>query len=494
MRNVIEYLDAACREFPERVAVSDGERELTFSELRRMAWGLGGLLLQKGVRGKAVGLYSQRKTEVIAAMLGCAVSGNAYVPLNPDAPEDKLRKILRHAEVSLILGFGDGEYDGAYMGCEYLRLDGADAFPVSDEDPGVPVDGEDTLYIIYTSGSTGEPKGIRKSHGSVVDFVEAYVTELDFGPEEVLGNQTPFCFDASAKDIYLMLRTGARMEIIPSEKFVFPVKLIEYLNEKRVTFISWVPSALAIVARLRTFRDILPTTIRRVAFVGEVFPIKDLQAWRDALPDIEYINLYGSSELAGIAALYHIPPDRPLPPSLPIGRPLSNSRIFLWEDGALSAERGEMLVASGALADEYIHDTEKTAATFDTMDIGGVPTRVLHTGDWARYDDEGNLVFLARSDAQIKYKGYRIELGEIEAAVCGLDFISQACVLYNAERERITAFVVANDRPELKLRELNAALEGRLVDYMLPRRLVVLEAMPLNANGKIDRPYLKTLL
>ena len=492
MSSIIEYLDASCEAYPKAVAVADGARGLTFEALRRMAWGLGGFLLEKGVCGQAVGVYAQRKAEVIAAMLGCAVSGNSYVPLNPDAPAEKTKKILVHAGVQVILGFADGEYDGADAGCEYIRMDG-ECFPVSDTRPDVTVRGEDTLYIIYTSGSTGEPKGIRKSHGSVVDFIEAYVRELGFTHEEILGNQTPFCFDASAKDIYLMLKTGARMEIIPSEKFIFPVQLIEYLNEKKITFISWVPSALAIVARLRTFRDILPTTVRRVAFVGEVFPVKDLEAWRTALPELEYINLYGSSELAGVCALYRIPKHIPCPPALPIGKPLGNSKIYLWEDGKLVPDRGEMLVASAALADEYIHDPEKTAVTFTEIEIDGKPTRVLHTGDWARYDENGDLVFISRGDGQIKYKGYRIELGEIEAAVNALDFIGRACCLYNAEKERITVFCTT-DRDGLRLRDLNAALEGRLVDYMLPRRLVVLDEMPLNANGKIDRPYLKTML
>ena len=491
MAGILDYLDASCRAYPDSVAVSDGVSELTFAELQRMARGLGAYLWEQGLSGQPVGLYAQRKAAVIAAMLGCAAAGCAYVPLNPEAPEAKTRKILSHAGVKRILGFADDEYAAADMGCEYVRLDGD--FPTADRDPAVPVSDADPLYIIYTSGSTGEPKGIRKSHGSVKDFIEAYVAQLDFRQSEIIGNQTPFCFDASAKDIYLMLRTGARLEIIPSEKFIFPVTLIEYLNERRITFISWVPSALAVVARLRTFRDILPTTLRRVAFVGEVFPIKDLEAWRAALPDIEYINLYGSSELAGVAALYRLPREGALPPALPIGRPLSNSRIYLWENGALSSDQGEMLVASEALADGYLNDPEKTAATFRTVVIDGVPTRVLHTGDWARYDEEGNLVFISRGDAQIKYKGYRIELGEIEAAVNELDYIDRACVLYNAERERITAFV-STRREGLRLRELNADLEGRLVDYMLPRKLVVLEEIPLNANGKIDRPYLKTLL
>lgn len=492
MGGILDYLESSAAAYPEAVAVSDGTRSLTFSALRRMTYGFGTRLLKEEPRGTPVGIYAQRQAGVVAAMLACAAAGCCYVPLNPEAPRDKTRKILRHAGVRTILGFREGEYDGAEEGCRYIRLE-EDRFPVSETAPEAEIRDRDTLYIIYTSGSTGEPKGIRKSHGSVKDFIEAYVSELGFRQDEVLGNQTPFCFDASAKDIYLMLKTGARMEIIPSEKFIFPVQLIEYLNEKGVTFISWVPSALAIVARLRTFRDILPTALRRVAFVGEVFPVKDLQVWREALPEIEYINLYGSSELAGIAALYRIPKDAPLPEVLPIGRPLSNTRILLMEEGRLVPERGEMLVVSGALADEYIGEPEKTAKTFETVTIDGVPARALHTGDWARVDENGDLVFLARSDAQIKYKGYRIELGEIEAAIHALDFIEKACVLYNPERERITAFVTT-DREGLKLRDLNAALEGKLVDYMLPRKLVVLEKMPLNANGKTDRTYLKTLL
>jgi amino acid adenylation domain-containing protein len=492
MGSVLDYLEQSAQRFPQSVAVADGTDEVTFQQLRRKAYGLAEVLRARGVEGRPVGLYAQRQAAVIVGMLACAASGNYYVPLNPDAPETKTKKILAHAGVKTILGFGEGEYTGQDEGCDYIRCTYAD-IPECDDRPSVTLTGNEPLYLIYTSGSTGEPKGILKSHRAVMNFTDAYAKHLDFQPTEIMGNQTPFCFDASAKDIYLMLKTGARLEIIPSGKFAFPVTLIEYLNEKKITFISWVPSALAVVARLRTFRDILPTTLRRVCFVGEVFPIKDLEAWRTALPELEYINLYGSSELAGVCCLYPIPKGEPCPAALPIGRPLENSRIYLYEDGQLRSDRGEMLVASEALADGYFQDEEKTAKTFIHVEIDGQPCRVLRTGDWARYDEQGNLVFISRGDGQIKYKGYRIELGEIEAAVNELDFIGRACCLYNQEKERITVFCTS-DRPELKLRNLNQALEGRLVDYMLPRRLVVLEEMPLNANGKIDRPYLKTLL
>ncbi len=492
MGSVLDYLDRAAMQRPDKTALSDGTRSYTFRSLRQTAYGLAWRLRDRGVTGQAVGIYAHRRAEVIVGMLACAASGNCYVPLNPLAPESKNARIITHAGVRFILGLEEGEYRGRAEGAEYLAWDGLDIVPRDGEPPVRPTE-RDTLYIIYTSGSTGEPKGIRKSHGAMMNFIEAYVQALDFTSEEIIGNQTPFCFDASAKDIYLTLRTGARLEIIPSGRFAFPVTLIEYLNEKRITFLSWVPSALAIVARLRTFRDILPVTVRRVCFVGEVFPIKDLEAWREALPDIQYINLYGSSELAGVCCLYPVPAGEPLPAALPIGKPLGNTRVYLYENGQIVSGQGEMLVESGALADEYIGDPEKTAQTFMELEIDGEKRRVLRTGDWARYDEAGDLVFLSRGDGQIKYKGYRIEMGEIEAAVNALPFIGQACCLYNAERERITVFCTAN-RDGLKLRELNDALSDRLVDYMLPRRLVVLDEMPLNANGKIDRPYLKTML
>ncbi|MCC8356699.1 MAG: AMP-binding protein, partial [Oscillospiraceae bacterium] len=250
MGNVLEYLEESCQRRPETVAVADGEAALTFRQLRAAAYGLGRYLAENGLADRPVGLYARRRAAVIAAMLGCAAAGVCYVPLNPDAPAEKNQKILRHAGVGLILGFGEGEYDGAAEGCRYIPYDSL-TLPAADA-PAVTPAAADTLYIIYTSGSTGEPKGIRKSHGAVMDFIEAYVRELNFSSEEIIGNQTPFCFDASAKDIYLMLKTGARLEIIPSEKFIFPVTLIEYLNERAMTFISWVPSALAVVARLRT--------------------------------------------------------------------------------------------------------------------------------------------------------------------------------------------------------------------------------------------------
>lgn len=492
-KNVIDYLDAQAAERPDKPAVRDGENELSFAELRRQAYAVARLLLDKGCAHEPVGVYAGRTVDVIAAMLGVAAAGCGYVPLNPTVPADKNHKILADSAARFVIGMDGTEYDGADLGCEYI-LYSHKSLPGCDVRPDVAIDPRDTLYLIYTSGSTGAPKGIRKSHGAQVDFIEAYVQEFGFTAEEIIGNQSPFSADASAKDLYLMLAAGATMEIIPTKLFSFPVQLVEYLNEKKITFISWVPSALAIVARLRTFRDVVPQYLKRVYFVGEVFPAKDLAGWREAVPEAEFVNLYGSSEIAGIACYYRIPKGKPAPDPLPIGHPLPNCRVYLGHDGVVDgADQGEIMIESAALADEYIGNAEKTAEVFCDAVIDGESRRVLRTGDLARREADGKLVYMSRDDGMIKYKGYRIELGEIEAAVSALDFVVRCCCLYDAVRERITVFM-SSTRPELKLRELNEALGSTLPDYMLPKRLVLMDELPLNPNGKIDRALLKSKL
>ncbi len=494
MTTIPDYLSASAASFPDRVAVSDGTEQYTFSQLQSRAMSLAGLIASEVGPGSFIGVYAHRRADTVAGMLGAVLAGCCYVPLNPGYPAEKLRQILQDADIHVILGSPDEkEYRPEDLGCSYIDC----SAPGPDSPVCLPaVSADDPLYLIYTSGSTGRPKGILKTHAAMVDFIEAYVQRFGFDSSEVLGNQTPFAFDASAKDLYLMLKTGCRMEIIPSGLFSFPVRLIEYLNSRQITMISWVPSALALVSRMRTFRDILPTTLKRVFFVGEVLPKKELDAWREALPNLQYVNLFGASELAGICCCYEIQPGQSLPEVLPIGKPLGNSQIFLLgSDGLITQPgiEGEMIVSSGALARCYLNDPEKTAAALYTMHIGGEDRRVLRTGDLAMYDTQYNLVYRSRRDHQIKHMGYRIELGEIEAAVNALDCINECCCQYDTNRNRIVVFCTTS-RSDLTLRSLNAELQAKLADYMLPGRLIVLDEMPHNANGKLDRTGLKARL
>ncbi len=491
MNPVLDCLRSTVARFPQRIAVADEHCTYSFSELWHTAACLAARIPQ---RGRGVGVMVERNAQTAVLFLAVTISGNYDIPIDPALPPHKRDVIIEDAEISVMLGSDAvrallADYTG-----DFLTL--ADA--AGEERPIPEAEADTPLYMVYTSGSTGKPKGVLKSHGAVMSFLAAYTERFDFSEQDVIGNQTPFFFDASAKDYYLMFCTGARLEVIPSELFSFPVRLIAYLNERGVTFISWVPTALCIVTQLNTFTEIRPTTLRRVFFIGEVFPRKQLDNWRRALPELEYVNLYGSSELAGACCYYPVTDTLPEGAPLPIGRPFGNCKILLMDGGEPVTQPGrigEIYVATPALALCYYHDAEKTkAAFFDLTFPDGVTRRTFRTGDMASYDENGDLVFAARRDYQIKHMGRRIELGEIEAVADTLPELRRCCCLYHAEKKRITLFCELTDGCDWDGRHVRSALKGLLSDYMLPARVTVMEHLPVNANGKIDRQALTALL
>ena len=509
MKHIIEFFESTVERCPNHIAISCPAGAFTFRELKEHALRIAARI-QRTIGGvhQPVAVVAERDADTILYFLAVLYSGNFYVPIDPDLPMMKKKSILEECEPGVILCSEERREmvrDLTDYGCIITALDQADQ--VEDLLP-VTYRAEDPAYMVYTSGSTGKPKGVLKSHGSVCSFIEAFTQEFGLTEEEVIGNQTPFFFDASAKDIYLMLYTGARMEVLPAELFVLPPKLINYLNEKKVTYVCWVPTALAIVAQLNTFQLVVPETLKKVFFVGEVFPLKQLQKWIAQLPNLEYVNLYGSTELAGISCFYRIDTGRELT-ALPMGRPLSNCHVFLYDTEKQcvireAGQTGEVCVVSEALADAYYKDPEKTAKNFSAMEVtealweAGMPpvgtvVRVLHTGDLARYDAEGNLVFASRKDFQIKHMGRRIELGEIESIADQLPEIQRCCCLYDAEKRKIRLFCELIAGCEWKSRDVRSALKGHLTDYMLPGSVTIMEKLPLNANGKIDRSRLKAL-
>ncbi len=495
MQNVLSYLELATSGHPEKTAVAYRDRGYTYAELSAVAKRIGGNICASGLRKSPIGVFAHHDIETIASFMGVLYSGNFYIPIDPTMPKEKMAAIFEDAKLSLVLGL-----DSDRETLEALSYSGRF---LTAEDPGtavteIPVTGEDDpIYMVYTSGSTGKPKGVLKSHKAVISYIEAYCNTFSFCSEEVIGNQTPFYFDASAKDIYLMLKLGCTMEILPSTLFSLPPELIDYLNLKKVTFASWVPTVISIVAQLNPFSMVKPETLKKVFFVGEVMPMKHLNKWRAALPHIQYVNLYGSSEISGICCYYEVKGEYADDCILPMGKALSNTRIYLLDGEQVVTEAnrlGELYLVSDALALEYYNDPERTKASFLVKDFGEGPVRCFKTGDLAQYDEEGNLLFASRTDSQIKHMGHRIELGEIEAVANALPEIDRCCCLYQATKKKIILFCQLAEGTELKGQEIRSILRTKLSDYMLPAKVNIMEKLPLNANGKIDRQTLKTLL
>lgn len=492
--NVLDYLEYAAKVNPDRIALEDGNGQITYENYRRLARRVGLYLIEKGFHNtnKPIGVVAARDKYTLVLFMGILYSGNFYVPVDPELKEEKKNHIIQQSGMELLLSIEDVS--------EVLAMN--DGISKEALEYAYDTDAEDkALYLIYTSGSTGVPKGGLKTHGAMMDYVEAFSATYPYGEHEILGNQTPFFFDASAKDIYLCLKNMATMEIIPTALFSMPVKLVEYLNEKMVGIISWVPSALSLLTQLNVFADIKPTTLKKVFFVGEVFPMKQLNKWRKEMPDLTYVNLYGSSEIAGICLYYEVKKDDIFADTelLPMGKPLSNCKIVLieQESGKVITDQnvsGEIYLSSKALAKEYYGDKEKTENSFVMVDLDGTgERRYFKTGDIAFYNENGDLVFTSRKDFQIKHMGHRIELGEIEVAALSLDGIEKCGCIYDNEKKRIILYCECAPDSELSGPQIKAALTEKLSSYMVPNRIVLIDKVPLNANGKIDRVELKRI-
>lgn len=497
IRNVTEYLSEQAKKQPAKKALGYKEQSVSFSELelraRRYAGAIHAMLPTSS--STPIGVFCCRDIEPIIAFMGVLFSGNFYIPIDSAMPEEKLKSIVEDSNLLMIIGQdNDRELTKRinFQGC-FLTPDMLSSLTYREE--GIPLDAP--LYMVYTSGSTGKPKGVLKSHRAEISYLEAFCETFDFDEQDVIGNQTPFYFDAAAKDIYLMLKLGITLEIIPTEYFPLPPELMEYLNKKKITFASWVPTVLSIVAQLNPFSLIKPETLKKVFFVGEVMPVKHLNTWRQSLPDLQYVNLYGQSELCGICCYYEVKETFPNDAVLPMGIPLKNCKVYLLaEDKVItqSGQIGEMYIVSDALALEYYHDSEKTERSFLVKDFGAGPERCFKTGDLAQYDEQGNLLFASRSDFQIKHMGHRIELGEIETVAGALPEIARCCCMYHTEKRKIMLFCELAEGCNVTGVALKSILKTKLSAYMVPGKVSVIEKLPLNANGKIDRQKLKTLM
>lgn len=492
---ILDIFENTVSRFSDKTAIADQNISLSFKKLREYALVISDIIAQHHC--PIIGVMAHRDAFTIPVFFGVLYSGGCYVPLDPYAPTEKITKIINTAGLNTVIScHKEDRIAIESAGAEFVYLSKDQLAQPQNQIQRKFAD-QDLLYIVFTSGSTGEPKGVEKSHYAMKNFIDSYIKEFSFDDKTIIGNQTPFYFDASAKDIYLMASTGATIEIIPTTLFSFPVRLIEYMDQRKINFISWVPSALSIVTALNTFSEIKPKYLNRVFFVGEVFPVKHLNRWISALPEIEYVNLYGSSEICGISLFYRVKGEFDKDASIPMGKPLSNCDVKLVDQDKVIFDPGiigEVYIASDALANGYHNNIEKTNKSFIALDLGEGLKRYYRSGDVAKYDEKGNLIFAARTDHQIKHMGHRIELGEIEAATNAIDGVEKCCCLYNSKRQRIILYIQPESDAIISDTKIRAALKNKLSDYMMPQKYIISEALPLNANGKIDRIALSAIL
>ena len=496
-RSLLTFLERAAARYPDKRAYADLETAYTFGEMLETARRIGSALAARVDTAKApVAVYLEKSAHCVAAYFGALCCGAFYCPIDAEMPLERIRLIMGVLQPRAVITTAALAENARAAAPEaeilfFGDLAAADVNAAALAALQETVTENDPAYVLFTSGSTGVPKGVLLPHRVLIRYLEWLDQQFDLGPDDVFGNQAPLYFDISTHDIYGTAYFGACMEIIPPHLFSFPVKLVEYLNERRVTTFLWVPSAMSSVARLKTFRAAKPLYLRAIMFAGEVLPRKQLDYWVENLPDAVYANLYGPTETfvcTGYLRRGGEPEDEPLP----IGKAITDSEaLVLTEDGreALPGETGELCLRGSCLALGYYRDPTRTAESFVQNPLhGAYPDRIYRTGDLVTKDARGDLLYVSRKDFQIKRMGYRIELGEIETAANAVDGVEECACVYLSRRERITLYYEGRQLEEAALR---AELERRLPKYMLPDRLVYLKALPRNANGKIDRPALK---
>lgn len=501
-KTIIDYLELEKMTGAEgnQLFLKDENGWLTREEFLEKVMQTAGWLYNEGCFNEPVGVAAAHTAETLWLYLGVLVSGNYYIPLQPDMKQERFEKIRAKTGMRVLLTGAESvpqEWETGADICfvtweKIAEIETDSAMEKEFADCRKKLPEHAPMYVIFTSGSTGEPKGIVKTHRSMISFLEAYIREFDFAESDRLASQTPFYFDASAKDIYLALKLKCQLHILDERMFVAPLRLAQYLKEEQITAIQWVPSALCMLSRFRVFDQVSLTQLRKVLFVGEVMPVNQLKIWMEALPDTEFVNLYGASELAGICMSY---PVRSLPETeecLPIGYPLPGCEVFLVRDGRVvkdPGEIGEIYVRSDTIASGYLDDPGRSAEVFVEQPCEELPRAFYYrSGDLARYDEQGALVFVSRGDYQIKHMGHRIELGEIESVLMKMPQIGSCCCLY--EKQKIILFYEGT--PERK--EVSRYLKDSLASYMLPNKILQVAQMPRNANGKADRNALKELL
>jgi len=350
----------------------------------------------------------------------------------------------------------------------------------------------DPLYATFTSGSTGIPKGVITCQRSVVDMTEALAYTFNFESSHIFGNQNPFYFDASIKDIYSTLKAGTTMYIVPKSCFVSIGTLSQYLNKHKITSILWSAAAIALVANLSAFDDEKPAYLKHVMFSGEVMHNKVLNYWRRLLPATLFVNLYGPTEITSVCTYYKIEKPFDDNEALPIGIPFRNTEIILLneQNNPVSGDEiGEICVRGCCLALGYYNNDEKTKEAFCQNPLTpGFPEVIYRTGDLARYNNEGQIMFLSRKDNQVKHMGQRVELGEIELLINALEAIDASICFYDHDRQKI---VLVYQGQAADKRYIVDGIKDKLPKYMYPNLMFRLDNMPYNLNGKIDRTVLK---
>ncbi|HYW73787.1 MAG TPA: non-ribosomal peptide synthetase [Pyrinomonadaceae bacterium] len=486
---------------PEAVALICEEHELTFGELNTRANQLAHQLRAFGIgRESIVGVCIDRSVEMAVAIVATLKAGAAYLPLDPEYPRDRLACMLEDAKPALVL-------TKEILNIELppqtstLRLD-RDWAAVSQNSEANLAESpspDDLAYVIYTSGSTGQPKGVCVTHGNLSNYLRALNHELDIRQSDLYLHTASIAFSSSRRQLLLPLSQGAGVAIATSDERKDPTALFRMIKSRSVTVMDAVPSmwhsATTILRALPAAerRELLNNRLRLMLSASEPLLSEIPLTWMTEFNHpAEHVHMFGQTETAGIVALFHIPRDFNGHALVPVGKPIANTDVYVLDEdrnSCATGEAGELYIGGAGVGRGYLNQPQLTAEKF--IELDGV--RLYRSGDWARISSEGQLESTGRRDQQVKLRGFRVELGEVEAALSRHPSVRECVVVARdqmtatgASDKRLVAYFVSRNGA-VNVNDLRAFLSTCLPDYAVPAAFMGLKALPLSANGKVDR-------
>ncbi|WLE63029.1 amino acid adenylation domain-containing protein [Burkholderia plantarii] len=476
--------------YPDDEALVFGDTTLTYAELNARANRLAHWLRARGVGVESrVGISAERSLELVIALYAIMKAGAAYVPLDPSYPADRIAAMIDDSGIGLLLAQRDIDLPSR-DGVEHVDLDTldlSDTSTLSANNPDVKLDGANLAYVIFTSGSTGRPKGVGNRHDGLSNRLVWMQREYGLQRGETVLQKTPFSFDVSVWEFFWPLMVGARLAIAAPGAHRDPAELAKTIVAHRVTTLHFVPSMLQAFVASEAEAAACGTLLKRIVCSGEALPADLRERVANVLPGVGLFNLYGPTEAAIDVTAWTCVDEAGR--AVPIGRPIASTQTWVL-DARLNpvppGVPGELYLGGAGLARGYLGRPDLTAERFVPDPFATVPgARLYRTGDLARWRTDGALDYLGRVDHQVKIRGLRIELGEIESALTALPSVREAVVV--ALDGRLIAYVTSEASEALDPAVLRTALSARLPDYMVPWRIVVLDALPLSPNGKVDR-------
>jgi len=501
-RTFPQLFEAQTAQDPSRVAVVCGREELTFGDLNARANQLAHHLRGLGVgREMLVGICIDRTPDMAVGILGILKAGAAYLPLDPEYPRERLNFMMSDARPAVMLTkAGLLNQPGGDTPAVLLDKDWEEISKRPDanltERPGP----EDLAYVIYTSGSTGNPKGVMIEHRNLSNYLLALDHELNLSPDDRYLHTASIAFSSSRRQLMLPLSQGAAVVIANSDERKDPVALFQTIKDRGVTVMDAVPSfwrsCTTTLASLESDQRtaLLDNGLRLMLSASEPLLSDIPQIWKNEFHHpAQHVHMFGQTETAGIVCVYRIPENLKRDvTSVPIGNPIANTEIFVLDEEQKPCPpgvAGELYIGGAGVGRGYLNRPELTAEKFIPHPFNAREgARLYRTGDWARCNAEGQIEFAGRRDQQVKLRGFRIELGELEAALARHPSIRESVVIArdSGAEKRLLAYFVA-DESGLKIAELRTFLAAELPYYAVPSAFVQLEALPLSANGKVNR-------